>query len=653
MELTARKGYIHALEGVIAALIVVIYLNSIVGVPGTTDWETTRLSKQSEDILSALDRSGFLDRVVMRGDVDSFNAMVDELESGLSYSVRVSGLPRQFIDVGVMANNSSTFRATTAPGDGGATGLPASEDGRYRQGTLADTGEIGDVPFVLSDTEDNGLTRFTTVNFDFDGDDDYGEPGEGPHRFSDRFSCDGGVSGCSGRQTYEVGPFNTTLVLYNASTAAVLARTLAGFAVGERSVDVTFDTFNPVDESVERFDVLWVEGWDAESIAQQRSRIDRFLQTGRLLLVHAPVSKPALDTNYLGSLGFDYLNQYSISGTGSTANVLYSPHGPRNESYRAAQYFLDAGVRFDGFTDAGGHDAGTMTVRGTEVAVKRWDDAASFSAESFAVNHSVGEPVVIEGNAYRLRSLTPLVLAPTGQQRFASFDTGRIDADYHLTRMAGRTYNITAYDTTAAAPDRFQNLTDLPQEFEDGPVNTQCDWRDEPYRMGDVTIGGTTYDFLLVNFQPSTPCDAYTEFMYVDLNGDGDFDDGSFPSPYGEGPYQDGYRINISGNPYTVSPHLDGTGVDFHRAGQRLVGEIPVSRDVLGQGGAAALVRRNRLGHDDMALLTALMAQETQETQSFTAPRSLGESSLGYTYTSSAGTETSFGYTLETVWWFQ
>lgn len=648
-----RKGYIHALEGIIAAVIVVVYLTSIVSVPDTTTWKTTRISKQSEDILSALDGSGFLDRTVLRGDTDSFNAMVSALHGSISYSVKVRGLPKQRVDIGVLVHNSSTYRIDTAPGDWGGTGLPDSEGDRYRQGDLAAHAEFGTVRFVLSDTVDNGILDFSSVNLDLNGNGDFGDAGEGPFNFSDRFACTAGEQNCAdAADVYEPAPFNTSLVLYNASIADRLHAKQAEMDIGRRRVTLSYGMANVFDESVETFDALWMADWSVGEIAARDALLQDFLQEGRTVLIHSTVSKPAIDNNYLSTLGFDFIGEYRLTaGTGSQ-NIFFSLHGPKNESYRTSQYYLDGGIRQDDFTDAGGFDEATVTIRGSDVTVRRWpDDSVSFSSGSFAVNHSRGDPVSIEGNSYVVASVHPLVLNPRGQQRFDSFETARIDADYHATKMEGRHYNITQYDTSAEFDDRFQNRTDLPRRYEDGAVNTPCDWRNHPYNLGDITVDGTTYRFLMVNFEPAVPCDSYFEFIYFDLNQDDDMDDESLPHSSREGPYQDGDVVNISGNRYAVSLHIDGNGTDLKRRGPRLVGEVPVARNPFGRGGSTVLVRRQALGHDDVHLLTSLLVRETQEQQSFTAPKSLGDTSLGYTYSSSAGQQNSFGYTLQTVWW--
>ncbi|MFB6294647.1 MAG: hypothetical protein ABEI97_02715, partial [Candidatus Nanohaloarchaea archaeon] len=340
-----RKGYVHALEGVIAAIIVVVYLNSIVSVPGTTDWETAEISKESEDLLAALDDAGFLDRVVLRNDPDSFNAFINTISNSMAYSIQVSGLPKQFISVGVLANNTSTVRTDTVPQATRPSGVPASVDGSgYRSGTVTGDG-FDSLDIVLSDTVENGITDFSSVNVDLDDNGDFTGAEEGPYNFSDRFTCRGTRAG------------------YNASTAADLSAEVSQMDIGRRPVNISFDTVNPFDEQLTRFDTLWIEDWDAAQIAERDDAFEEFLRTGRLLLIHSSVDKEAIDTNYLGDLGFEYLQELEVSGS-DTHNILFSLHGPRNDSYRPAQYYLDGGIRVDGFTGNG--DTASFTVRGEE-----------------------------------------------------------------------------------------------------------------------------------------------------------------------------------------------------------------------------------------------------------------------------------------------
>lgn len=645
-----RKGYIHALEGVIAALVVVMYLTQIVSVPEPTDWTRTRTSKQSEDLMSALDRSGVLDDAVLRNDPETLNAFINALDSSAGYQMRLRGLPQSQVSVGVLVNNSSTVEASTTPGDHGGTGLPVSYSG-YRQGSLSTAG-LGDVPFVLSDEADNNITAYTSVSFDFDGDSDFGEPGEGPHRFGERFDCAAGVSGCSGG-TYSVGPFNTTLVLYNGSFAEFLAETESDVSIGRRDTALTYETTNRFHEELTRFDALVVHDWTVSEIAEHGAALEDYIAEDRFVLLHTPVVPSAVDGNYLSQLGFDYIQQYRLQGSGDRSNVLYSLHSPGNLSYRPDNYYIDSAMSVSDFSPAGGYDEAAIEIRETDITVRSYGDRVAIGSEDFGTNYTPGDQVVLQGNRYTLEGVDPLVLNPEGQQRFASFDTERIAADYYMTRMRNYGYNITAYDTNASYTVEISDGSDSRL---DGTVGTPCDTDRFPYGLGNITVDGTEYTFAMVNFELDGSCSAYYEYVYLDLNDDGDFNDGETETAAdfsGEGPFQKGDVVEIDNRSYEVLPYLDGNGTTLERVGPRLVGEVPVSRDVVEGSGSVGLVVRQDLGDDDVHLLTALLAYGTQQEVSFTDRRVPVDISLGYTYSSRLGEENPLGYTIDSVWWSQ
>lgn len=653
-----RKGYVHALEGIIAALIVVFYLTSIVSVPEPTDWTRTRISKQSEDLMSALDRSGFLDEAIMRDDRASFSAMVNALDSSLTYTIELAGLPRPQVTVAVLANNTSTYVDTTSGGDHGGTGFPVSYSPR-RQGDLdtlagGEPDHFGQVEYVLSDTVDNNETTYTRVNFDFDGDGSFNDPGEGPFALHDRFTCGAGVTGCDGH-VYEVGPFNTTFRLYNAEYADTLAAAQPNLSIGRRDVAFTYEAANPSLESLDRYQAGIAKGWTVGTLSNYETPIDAFLEAGNFLLVQSQVTRSAIDGNYLGTLGFDYIDQYEVQGSGSTENVLYTVHGAENISYRTSTYYLDAPLTVRGFTDTGTRYETTFELQGVTVTarVPYSTDSVSFSADSYVTDYAVGDQVVLQDSTYVVDGIRPLELDPLDQQRFDSFETERVDADYHLTRMDGRSYNISAYDVSASTSDSTSDSND-PRL--DGVVTTPCDTNTYPYRFGTVNVDGSDYRFLMINFEPEAPCTSYYEYVYFNFTADTDFNDnlpGQTPSGFsGEGPYQIDDTVQIDGFNYTVEPHTDGQGIDLRRQGPRLVGEIPVVQGAVDGRGSAALIRRQDMSDNDFHLLGVLLAAETQSRYAFTPPRSLGDVSFGYTYTSTAGEENPLAYTLDTIWWF-
>ncbi|MDY6770911.1 MAG: hypothetical protein SV186_03055 [Candidatus Nanohaloarchaea archaeon] len=207
-----RKGYMHAIEGVIASMLVLLYLSTIISAPQPTDWRETSLTKRAGDVLRTLTESGIMQRALLDNDPGVISAVTDALGTGMEYTMYISGLPRQQLDIGILMNASEIVRVGSQPG-GGGSGLPGTE-GDYRSGTV-----LG-VEFILSDNASNDITRYTSVNFDFNDNGRYNETigsmDEGPHNFGDLIAwCPGGT--CSGQQ-YQVGYINETLTLYNLSS---------------------------------------------------------------------------------------------------------------------------------------------------------------------------------------------------------------------------------------------------------------------------------------------------------------------------------------------------------------------------------------------------------------------------------------------------
>jgi hypothetical protein len=91
------KGFIHIVEIIIIALVVLVLLTQFVAIPGLkTDWERTKLTILGRDVLLALDRSG----------INWFD--VNNLDSNLSallgnntiYSIEIEGVPPSNISIG-------------------------------------------------------------------------------------------------------------------------------------------------------------------------------------------------------------------------------------------------------------------------------------------------------------------------------------------------------------------------------------------------------------------------------------------------------------------------------------------------------------------------------------------------------------------------
>lgn len=204
-----KKGYMHAIEGVIASMLVLLYLSTLVSAPESTDWRETALTQRSGDVLETLTETGVMEQALINDDPGVIAAITDAMGAEMDYTMYIQGLPQRTLDIGILMNDSDITRAGTSSGASG-TGLPATED-EHRSGTI-----LG-VDFVLADSLDDGISQYDQVSFDFDDNDSYSDEDglldEGPYQQGDTVTwCPGGD--CTG-QRYQVGHINETLTLYN------------------------------------------------------------------------------------------------------------------------------------------------------------------------------------------------------------------------------------------------------------------------------------------------------------------------------------------------------------------------------------------------------------------------------------------------------
>ncbi|MDY6777728.1 MAG: hypothetical protein SVU32_03620, partial [Candidatus Nanohaloarchaea archaeon] len=284
-----RKAYLYSIEGVLASMLVVFYLSTLVIAPAGEDWTRTSLSKRSGDLLTALSRTGILDRIVRQDSSRILRGLLVAMEAQLDYSIHIRGLPKRRVELMVAMTDEDIHRTGNTPNSTPiGTGLPRSESG-YRTGT------IHGVPYAVSDTATNGVTQFTSVNFDFNGNNQWGEIDgrldEGPYRFGDLVRWCRGYPPCQ-EQWFRVGYINDSLTLYNVTKYRRFRQT-ASFEANSFHINV-------VTSSGQLFPALNVSGSD-------------FQHQGDFWTADIPFNGLTLDVNVSSATGNTtvYLNESS------------------------------------------------------------------------------------------------------------------------------------------------------------------------------------------------------------------------------------------------------------------------------------------------------------------------------------------------------
>lgn len=592
--------------------------------------------------------------------LDGSGTVVDErvftLQDGLqNYTLGASSEDARWIINGSSSTATQTWEVDdtalfyetpsgSGGGGGGGAGLPSSENG-YRNGNLNQESGFGNIPFVLSDTAFDGEYKYNTVNFDFNNNGNYDDTAEGPYRIGDIFPCND--PSCSGEE-YEVGGMNTTLTLYEAGLTKQLAERLENSLLQRREITFDFTTVNPDTSSIQHFDAV-IAPWNLTALQNHQATLANFIAENKLVFIITNDVPRDVSSSYLGGLGFGFEEEHRVNGGGPRTNLLYSIHGSGNESYELSNYYIQSPLQVADLVDQGSYEEGTVTIRRQPIDVRVYpDDTVTLGSESHAIRHEVGDRMYLEGNDYLLHAVDPLQFMPVGTQRFDSFDTMRVTGDYYATRMEHYRYNTSEYDEEQNTTTTYNR--DDPLSSWGDVVDSPCDPSTGPYRTGTFNTGGGT-PFLMINFDlrglQGDPCNDYFEYVYFDIDGNGEFDDAR------EGQYELGDTIELDGRTYTVKPFPTGNGTRLSAHGPRILGEVPISDGAVAGNGKVALMNRSTLGDDDIGLIKSVLLSETDQEFWFTAPQSTGDKSFSQTYIASTGEEHPEHFTLHTVWWFQ
>lgn len=220
-----RKGYMYALEGVIAGLLVVFYVGSMVQTPEPTSWDKTVLTRRAGDLMNIYSRTGMLEDAILENDPSRLSTLTSVVGGGVDYRLEVDKIPKSEVEVGIV-RSGERYRITDAPVDI----EPSNYDGITSEEDYAKRGTFGEKEFILVDSVEDGNRRLNTVYFDFDGDGDYGESGVAPHDLQEGPYIVGHIfegcfqESCSEPSTFQIGYVGDALGVYRMDDVEGLVR---------------------------------------------------------------------------------------------------------------------------------------------------------------------------------------------------------------------------------------------------------------------------------------------------------------------------------------------------------------------------------------------------------------------------------------------
>ncbi len=276
-----QTGFVHAVDAVLAGVILLSFMGAMFPPQEEVNWDAVHLRLEAHSLMSALKDAHLLDKIVLRDDKQTLDAFVQSVSQNKEFVARVYNVPDGEVSLGYLIGDNATVVSNVSRGDWNGSGLPDAE--HYANGTLFS------VPFVLSDTQFDGVERYDSVNFDYEKDGLFnasGDPGEGPWQQGTTFVCDAhfaNVSACNG-DPYTVGPLTLSegLVVHNASNANAFAQRVSVAQFDGFRTAFSVSTVNPSYRRVGEYDILFIPS--ESNVSQHTDALNAFLDQGGSVL---------------------------------------------------------------------------------------------------------------------------------------------------------------------------------------------------------------------------------------------------------------------------------------------------------------------------------------------------------------------------------
>ncbi len=462
-----RKGFLHATDAVIGSLLLLVFLSTIFPNPKTIDWKGVHIQKEAEDLLTALDHSGILGKVIVSKDLDVLGTLFSDLVPNTGHYINIRGVPKRSIKIGNLIREEQVQIADTVAGTWEGTGFPPSENEWYRKG------EIFGIRFVVSDTQIDNKEKYDTVNFDLNNDTEFNDVFEGPYEFNGVFKCKKtfGVSNdsCYGNY-YEIGPITDKLVLFNATYSKELSNNLKSIISPYFNVFYTIDNLNLNYEGLSNQDILLIDEIPLSELTSHVETIKNFLLQDKSIIEIKNINETQMNEPIQEIFNFTNVEK-QILGFGDTENIFVSSEDPEQIGYYVSKYFYDIPIKVDTFNTDFTSGSDILYYAGWNVSgINSYDNfyltqsinignrtynivlankstnynEAYFSENSIFDNNSgygVGGTITSGKNSYEIIKIYPLELKPKKPYYFSDYYFKNISSDYGILKRKNYFYH--------------------------------------------------------------------------------------------------------------------------------------------------------------------------------------------------------------------
>ncbi|MFH1127270.1 MAG: hypothetical protein ABIG84_00055 [archaeon] len=314
------KGFMHALEGILAALLLLSYTATIIQYPqSNTGWAEMKQKQVSREFISSFNDAGLSGMIVENKPAAFVKIARHFLGVGYSYGLYTDGLIAQNLIVGVLSNESVLVStASVACASEGVTSEYPCYNATF-QGHK----------FVLVDNDTNGAIDYDSIYFDSDKSGTY-DAYEGPRTMSSTVNASGEIWIFS-------SVVNATLdVEFIRGEDVVRYRDkLRTLSINGREINISVRA-RTNESDIMDLDVLIIPRY--MDLVKIKSRLNLFLDEGKSIIEVANITKDNLDEVQREIFGLQYLENVDIRPS-DDLNISIVPKTVTDPTNMILKYF--------------------------------------------------------------------------------------------------------------------------------------------------------------------------------------------------------------------------------------------------------------------------------------------------------------------------
>ncbi len=588
-----RKGFMHALEGIIAAIVLLFYFSSTTLPPLQNNaWTYNSFKQAGTEYINSIERSDTSE--LFSGNTRIFSEITNSLFESSDISIVEKGVPPKDIKIGILGNSVSEYVII----NGSYASPPVCIFNSGRKWYTDEFGTAGCIingsasnafgrDVVLVDNTSDGIDKYDAVYIDLSGNNKNDPPFEGPF-----FT---GNSVTIGANMYIIRSIDSNKKSVKFIRVPAYLKN-QNITINGRSTQLLYYNATLSDD-ISQFDILLITDQIDFTSSFNRTKLKNFLLSGKGIVEIINMTDSSYNFAQQEIFGLENTS-YGVTGTG---NVIYLSENVRSisEPIKIKDYFLGIPLRVNtfvpnsppydvsGLPDPGSVHTGfiNLTSGSTGIAIAKnggivYDSVYvdsngdyNFSNPSEdAIPHFVEDPFITPSGNYTIKSLDPdgnyVEIRPTKNTHLTNiFNPLNIAPNDDSCNAAEQEniYNISSNDLDASF-----NISLSPGPLGDSSTLLAGDHTYATITQANSNISGASYNIAVTNFSGEL-------FFNIDLDNNLKYNNA------GEGPFSNGDFVRIGPEEYSLGIAQDLSSVNLKLYSRDNVSAAIVSKKYTGR----------------------------------------------------------------------